>query len=120
MAIYLRDSFTCLYCGKDMHNSPPSGISLDHLIPRVVEKNNDPSNLVTACHSCNSARQDTDWQEFLQGMYGNSCMWRVAYIQSQVRLRPNYELAEALFNQQAHEDKRERTLNERKTENVGA
>jgi hypothetical protein len=120
MAIYLRDSFTCLYCGKDLHHCPSSEISLDHLVPRVEEHNNDPSNLITACHTCNSARRDMDWREFLRNMYGNSSMWREAYIESQVRLRPNWELANDMLNQQVREDKERKAYLDRKAKNVGA
>lgn len=47
-AIYARDGFQCVYCGSQ------SKLSLDHVKPT---KNNTPSNLVTCCISCNSAKQ---------------------------------------------------------------
>jgi hypothetical protein len=118
LAIYLRDSFTCLYCGRDMHNAPSSQISLDHLEPRVNGKNNDPTNLVTACHPCNSARRDTDWREFLAQMHGGSSMWREAYIESQSRMPPNYNLAADLLNQQVRVDNQKEAYRERKAEDA--
>lgn len=58
LAIYLRDSFRCLYCCADLHSADPRDITLDHLTPKVDGGSNDPSNLVTACRSCNCSRQD--------------------------------------------------------------
>jgi 5-methylcytosine-specific restriction endonuclease McrA len=58
-AIYHRDNFRCVYCGK--RDDPPAydgeGLTLDHLIPRDHGGNHKPANLVTACVSCNSSRQ---------------------------------------------------------------
>lgn len=58
LAIYLRDSFRCLYCCADLHAADPRDITLDHLTPKVDGGSNDSSNLVTACRSCNCSRQD--------------------------------------------------------------
>jgi len=59
LAIYLRDNFRCVHCGKDLHKSPPHLVTLDHVVPlrrcRHAQPNR-PSNLVTACHDCNSHR----------------------------------------------------------------
>ena len=64
LAIYLRDAFTCAYCGQDLHHTDPRDITLDHLIPRIDGGNNEPSNLITACLSCNSSKQDKPWRQF--------------------------------------------------------
>lgn len=62
LAIYLRDGFTCLYCDTDLAKLYLSqwqrDITLDHLIPESKGGLNIATNLVTACRSCNSARQD--------------------------------------------------------------
>jgi len=58
LAIYLRDQFQCCYCGKDMHGADPADITLDHVVPVSKNGGNDAMNLITACRSCNSARQD--------------------------------------------------------------
>jgi len=57
IAIYLRDGYTCAYCGRDLAGLPPSEVTLDHLTPGHT--NHHEHNLVTACRSCNSSRQDT-------------------------------------------------------------
>lgn len=67
LAIYLRDNFRCAYCTADLRDVDPADITLDHLVSRVVSNDkltNHQSNLVTACRSCNSSRQDTPWKTF--------------------------------------------------------
>jgi 5-methylcytosine-specific restriction endonuclease McrA len=64
LAIYLRDRFTCLYCCEDLHGAHPTDITLDHLVCDSDGGSNDASNLVTACRSCNCARQDKSLAKF--------------------------------------------------------
>lgn len=64
LAIYLRDRFTCAYCGTDLHSAEPGMVSLDHLKPRSQGGSNSERNLVTACSTCNSSRGDKPWTEF--------------------------------------------------------
>lgn len=66
LAIYLRDSFRCVYCCKDLHYADPKDITLDHLVCQVdlQKADNRPSNLVTACRSCNCSRQDKPISKF--------------------------------------------------------
>lgn len=79
-SIYDRDGHHCVYCGAcgpavcvaqtaedgggwrcvhchDVKYHRPQ-LTLDHLHPRELGGTNDATNLVTACFSCNSARQD--------------------------------------------------------------
>jgi 5-methylcytosine-specific restriction endonuclease McrA len=67
LAIYLRDRFSCMYCGRDLHSAKPAEITLDHLEcrndnPSGVLRNglsiHDETNLVTACYRCNCGRAD--------------------------------------------------------------
>ncbi len=72
LALYIRDEFTCCYCGKNLKNSAPEDVTLDHLVPRnplVAHGNggNESTNLVTACKSCNSSRGDKPWMDFAPG-----------------------------------------------------
>jgi hypothetical protein len=64
LAIYLRDRFTCLYCGRDLHNADPQHLTLDHLRCQINGGHNGPSNLITACRACNLGRQTTPWTEY--------------------------------------------------------
>jgi 5-methylcytosine-specific restriction endonuclease McrA len=64
LAIYLRDSFRCVYCCADLTDAAPTDITLDHVKSRADGGSNHESNLVTACRSCNCARQDKPLSRF--------------------------------------------------------
>jgi len=64
LAIYLRDRFTCLYCCRDLHDADPTDVTLDHIRCQSDGGSNHESNLVTACRSCNCARQDKPLARF--------------------------------------------------------
>ncbi len=66
LAIYLRDEFRCVYCGKDLHGAGAGEVGLDHVKCYSAGGSNDESNLVTCCRSCNSSRGDkkiNDWAD---------------------------------------------------------
>lgn len=81
VGIYLRDGFTCLYCGTDLRDAAPATLTLDHLEPRLLDDAgkprvrrcadgrpiNDATNLVTACRPCNCSRGAKPWREFAPG-----------------------------------------------------
>lgn len=46
--IFMRDNFTCQYCGKRTHD-----LTIDHIIPRSRGGANSWDNLVSACYECN-------------------------------------------------------------------
>ena len=62
LAIYLRDRFQCVYCLRDLHGADPRDVTLDHVVTGHADHR--PANLVTACRSCNSRRQDTPLTRF--------------------------------------------------------
>jgi hypothetical protein len=72
LAVYTRDGHTCAYCGAQ---GPGAGgqatLSLDHITPASTllaqgqRVDNSATNLVTACLSCNSSRQDTALSAFV-------------------------------------------------------
>lgn len=62
-AIYARDGHACVYCGCDLSGQVAT---LDHVTPREFGGSNKASNLVTACQSCNSAKQDKPVAEFVR------------------------------------------------------
>lgn len=77
VAIRERDDHKCQYCGKREVSVPPARPvdkhQLDHLIPRVEGGKDEPTNLVTACKSCNSARHTMslkEWKVYAQSKYG--------------------------------------------------
>lgn len=61
--IELRDSYTCVYCGCQLR---PGTATLDHVLATELGGSNDPSNLVTSCISCNSAKQDKTVSDFIK------------------------------------------------------
>lgn len=71
-ALYERDGWECAYCGRgprDKRNPKQASVvlTLDHLVPRVQGGDNDAHNLVTACKTCNSSRQDRPWRDYATG-----------------------------------------------------
>ena len=69
LAIYIRDSFCCQYCGRNLQDAAPVEMGLDHLEDLVnggghCGANHKSDNLVTACRTCNSSRQDTPYTVF--------------------------------------------------------
>lgn len=55
--IKARDGFACVYCGATAASSG-AHLHLDHLTPRAAGGLDVATNLVLACRSCNSRRQD--------------------------------------------------------------
>ena len=51
--VYLRDKFTCQYCGKRF---PTSELTFDHLVPRFKGGKTDWDNIITACRCCNGKK----------------------------------------------------------------
>ncbi len=64
-AIYERDGFRCVYCGCSIFDGDGVRLTLDHVIPKSMGGGNECSNLVTACHECNSMRQDYSVRKFI-------------------------------------------------------
>ena len=55
--VFMKDKFTCRYCGR----SPmKDGVSLecDHIKPKSKGGQDEPDNLITACHDCNAGKLD--------------------------------------------------------------
>jgi hypothetical protein len=67
LAIYIRDNFACLYCGRSLKDAPAAEVTLDHLVARSEGGSNEATNLVTACRSCNSSRAAKAWRDFAPG-----------------------------------------------------
>ena len=53
--IYLRDNFTCQYCGK---TTTPHELTLDHILPQSRGGKSVWENLITSCQSCNTKKGD--------------------------------------------------------------
>lgn len=64
LAIYLRDGLACVYCGAAVEDG--TQLTLDHIVCSSQGGSNDPSNLVTACHRCNTARGNRSIAAFIK------------------------------------------------------
>jgi 5-methylcytosine-specific restriction endonuclease McrA len=53
LRIFLRDQFRCQYCGQ---KRLARELTLDHITPRSKQGRSTPTNLVTACVSCNTRK----------------------------------------------------------------
>lgn len=53
--VFLRDRHICQYCGS---SSPPSDLTLDHVVPRSRGGETVWDNVVTACKACNHRKGD--------------------------------------------------------------
>lgn len=62
LAIYLRDGCACAWCGQAIENG--AQLTLDHLTPHSKGGSNHESNLITACHRCNSSRGNRSIKAF--------------------------------------------------------
>lgn len=58
--VYTRDNFTCQYCG---HRFPMRALSYDHVTPRSAGGKTVWENIVTACKTCNSLKDDKTCDE---------------------------------------------------------
>ena len=96
LAIYIRDSFACAYCGTDLRNSRPAEVTLDHLTPRSLGGTNDATNLVTACRTCNSSRGNRSLESFAPG----GSLVRIAKLIAQPL---NVKLARAIIDDRTNE-----------------
>jgi len=60
--VFKRDGLRCKYCGctcihpDQTYQGNPRAATIDHKIPRSMEGDNRPSNLVTACFDCNNKK----------------------------------------------------------------
>jgi 5-methylcytosine-specific restriction endonuclease McrA len=57
--VFKRDDDKCVYCGSE------NDLTIDHVIPRSKGGNNDWTNLVTCCGTCNVKNCSKDVDEFL-------------------------------------------------------
>lgn len=64
-AIYERDDYKCQHCGRDLRHADPSEITLDHIRMQSHGGSNDPLNLLTACHRCNSQHRNIGSEDIM-------------------------------------------------------
>ena len=72
LAIYHRDGWCCVYCGA-LGEALGVGLSLDHVVACELGGDNVPSNLVTACGPCNSAKHKLTMRDWCSRLRARSC-----------------------------------------------
>jgi len=77
LALKLRDGFMCGYCGRDLSGAKFSDVTIDHLACQKKAHNNEPSNLITACRTCNCERQTQPWTAFAFAKGGKTAIKRI-------------------------------------------
>ena len=88
-AIYRRDKYTCAYCGRKYS---PDRLTLDHITPRQQGGTNKPSNLVTACDTCNSQKNNRTLMQYVRWLRVNAHYRNVTWVQRRVRRYRNRKL----------------------------
>jgi len=80
-AIYMRDDNRCCYCGREAGDADGEYVelTLDHITPLAHGGDHSPTNLLTACQTCNKRRKDMDFREFV------GCSQRAKQLRAQAR-----------------------------------
>lgn len=74
--IFRRDNFTCQYCGR---KPPEVELAIDHVTPKSLGGNDDPSNLRTACRDCNTGKASmAPDQAFVDASAAGERLWQQA------------------------------------------
>lgn len=68
LAIYLRDGLQCQWCQKGVEAG--AQLTLDHARARDQGGTNNATNLFTACHRCNSQRQNRTVAQYAEALIG--------------------------------------------------
>lgn len=84
--IKARDGHRCVYCGKSAEESG-THLQLDHLTPKSAGGKDVATNLVLACRSCNSARQDLPLARWAAKAAGLGLAFTAQSIRAQARRR---------------------------------
>jgi len=58
--VYLRDLFTCQYCGCEYNDQNWKDLTLDHVVPRSAGGHAHWENIVTSCTTCNVEKGSRD------------------------------------------------------------
>ena len=97
LAIYLRDGFTCAYCGSSgvLDRVP---LTLDHLQPRELGGTNEATNLICACRDCNSNRRSVGLDDWLARLPDSSAIAQRINTRTSTDLTPYRAKAKALIH----------------------
>ena len=69
--IFIRDNWTCQYCGldasKDFNIFWYANLNIDHIKPKSKGGGDDDNNLVVACRACNLYKSNNDCNSLSEG-----------------------------------------------------
>jgi len=104
LAIYHRDGFACVYCGLAAEDGGYK-LTLDHVLACELGGTNEPTNLVTCCNRCNSAKGDDTMRGWLQSLreYGFDATKIGARVRRQVKRPIDRAEGRRLASLRAHE-----------------
>ena len=81
--IFERDNKKCFYCLCELQNNT---FYLDHIFPRAKGGENYKFNLITACKTCNSKKNDKDAETFLLDSYRGGLITQEEFLKQKVTL----------------------------------
>lgn len=98
--VYQRDKFTCQYCAVKFN---VKDLTLDHIFPKSKGGENETTNLVTACKTCNNRKADRTPDEARMPLINPLTLYRVSghriqlcqYAENRPEWRPFLFLEEA-------------------------
>lgn len=61
--IFKRDGFRCAYCGANPLSATLVTMHVDHVNPKAAGGSDDPSNLITACETCNLGKSNVPLEQ---------------------------------------------------------
>lgn len=83
--ILRRDSHTCRYCGR---SAPEVPLRVDHVTPVALGGGDEPTNLATSCHDCNSGKSSASPDATLVADVSDDALrWAAAMQQAADNLR---------------------------------
>lgn len=88
LALYIRDGRACVYCAAE---PPDATLSLDHWHARSEGGGNEPTNLVTACVSCNSQRGADSLGAFVRWLRARGVSTRGLLLRVEKQLRAPFD-----------------------------
>lgn len=87
-----RDEHTCQYCGA---KAPEVILHIDHVMPVALGGDDKPSNLLTACSTCNSGKASiAPGSPLVETLGARAAAYALGMIDKMTRLRASFESAE--------------------------
>ena len=90
--VYKRDGYRCSYCSAEGGSQNGTALTVDHLVLWENGGPSIPSNLLTACRSCNKRRGNMEYADWLKSDYYKKVSRNLIMFQ----LEKNEKLADTL------------------------